>query len=204
VRSAGPVGAGGAFGLTASATVGALIGDAMAAVGAAGDRPYSSAGLAGVAFGVQLHHHLGAEGGVVLGVADPLGQSPPDRARTGISLWLRATNTGSRLGVAGRPVRWRAASIARWRMASGLRAGMPSPCRVNALRSDGQVVPSSAAAALTLPSCSASRNARSASARFERNWLGCQPRGGRGYVIAVSSWVQACWQRRQASAHTRQ
>jgi hypothetical protein len=34
----------------------------------------------------------------------------------------------------------------------GLRAGMPSPRRVKALRSDSQAVPSSAAAALTLPS----------------------------------------------------
>ena len=42
--------------------------------------------------------------------------------------------------------------MARWRAASGLRAGMPRPWRPNALRSDGQVVPSSAAAALTLPS----------------------------------------------------
>jgi hypothetical protein len=48
----------------------------------------------------------------------------------------------SRFGVAGRPMRWRAASAARWRTASGLRAGMPSPCRWKALRSDGQVVPS--------------------------------------------------------------
>jgi hypothetical protein len=33
--------------------------------------------------------------------------------------------------------------MARWRTASELRAGMPSPWRVKALRSDGQVVPSS-------------------------------------------------------------
>ena len=56
---------------------------------------------------------------------------------------MRATNTGSRVGVAGWPVRWRAAAMARWRTASGLRAGMPRPWRVKALRSDGQVVPSS-------------------------------------------------------------
>jgi hypothetical protein len=49
---------------------------------------------------------------------------------------------------------------------------------VKALRSDGQVVPSSAAAALTLPSRSASAKARSASARSVRNRLGCQPSGG--------------------------
>jgi hypothetical protein len=48
-------------------------------------------------------------------------------------------------------MRWPAASIARCRTASGLRAGIPRPWRVKALRSDGQVVPSSAAAALILP-----------------------------------------------------
>jgi hypothetical protein len=37
-----------------------------------------------------------------------------------------------------------------WR---GLRAGMPRPWRVKALRSDGQVIPFGAA--LTLPGCSA-------------------------------------------------
>jgi hypothetical protein len=31
--------------------------------------------------------------------------------------------------------------VARCRTASGLRAGLPRPCRVKALRSDGQVVP---------------------------------------------------------------
>ena len=40
---------------------------------------------------------------------------------------------------------------------------MPSPCRANALRSDGQVVPNSAAAALMLPSRWATWKARSAS-----------------------------------------
>jgi hypothetical protein len=52
---------------------------------------------------------------------------------------------------------------------------MPRPWRVKALRSDGQVVPSSWAAALTVPNCSASWKARSASARSARNRLGCQP-----------------------------
>jgi hypothetical protein len=75
----------------------------------------------------------------------------------------------------GRPLRWRAAPTARWRTASRSRAGMPSPWRVKALRSDGQVVPNSAAAALTLPSRSASAKARSASARSARKRLGCQP-----------------------------
>jgi hypothetical protein len=64
--------------------------------------------------------------------------------------------------------------MARWRTASGLRAGMPRPWRVKALRSDGQVVPNSAAAALTLPSRSARAKARSAAARSVRKRLGCQ------------------------------
>jgi hypothetical protein len=64
--------------------------------------------------------------------------------------------------------------MARWRTASGLRAGMPSPWRPNTLRSDGQVVPNSWAAALTLPSRSASWNARSASAGKEAAGLPAQ------------------------------
>jgi hypothetical protein len=46
---------------------------------------------------------------------------------------------------------------------------------VKALRSDGQVVPSSASAALMLPNSSASWKARSASARSVRKRLGYQP-----------------------------
>ena len=88
---------------------------------------------------------------------------------------MRATNTGSRVGAVGWPARRVAAAMARWRTASGLRAGIPKPWRANALRSDGQVVPSSAAAALTLPSRSARTKARSASARSVRKRLGCQP-----------------------------
>ena len=78
------------------------------------------------------------------------------RGRTGRGSGLSATNAGSRDGVVGWPARWWAAVMARWRTASGLEAGMPRPWRVKALGSDGQVVPSSVAAALTLPSCSAS------------------------------------------------
>jgi hypothetical protein len=66
--------------------------------------------------------------------------------------------------VTGWLVRWRAAPIVRRRTSSGLRAGMPRLWRVKALRSDGQVVPNVAAAALTLPSRSARAKARSASA----------------------------------------
>jgi hypothetical protein len=54
---------------------------------------------------------------------------------------------------------------------------MPRPWRVKALRSDGQVVPSWVAAALTLPNRSASAKARSASARTVRKRLGYQPSG---------------------------
>jgi hypothetical protein len=87
---------------------------------------------------------------------------------------LRATNAGARGGAAGGPARWLAVVMARWRTASGLRAGMPSPWRPNTLRSDGQVVPNSWAAALTLPSRSASWNARSASAGKEAAGLPAQ------------------------------
>jgi hypothetical protein len=62
---------------------------------------------------------------------------------------------------------------------------MPSPCRWKALRSDGQVVPSSAAAAFIEPSRSASRKARSASARSARNRLGCQPSGWRSCPVRL-------------------
>jgi hypothetical protein len=72
-----------------------------------------------------------------------------------------------------------AAARARWRTASGLRAGVPRPWRWKALRSDGQVIPSSWAAAFMLPSRLASAKARSASARLARNRLGCQPSGWR-------------------------
>jgi hypothetical protein len=68
---------------------------------------------------------------------------------------VRVTSTESSGGAVGGPPRWRAAAMARWRAASGVRAGRPRPWRVKALRSDGQVVPSSWAAACKLPSCSA-------------------------------------------------
>jgi hypothetical protein len=99
------------------------------------------------------------------------------RSRAGRKSGLRAANTRSSGGATGWPPRWRAAAMARWRMASGSRVGMPRPLRAKALRSDGHVVPSWAAAALTLPSRSARAKARSASARSERKRLGCQPGG---------------------------
>jgi hypothetical protein len=110
LHSAGPVGAAGAVGLSALAALLAVDVAAVAAVGAAGDRPGAGGGLGGVAFCLcAVHHHPGAEDRVVLGAADPLGQLPtrprPDRS----SPWLSATNTGSRSGVTGRPLRWRTA-----------------------------------------------------------------------------------------------
>jgi hypothetical protein len=57
---------------------------------------------------------------------------------------------------------------------AGVRVAMPRRWRV-ALRSDGQVVPSSAAAALTPLTRSARAKSRSASARSARKRLGCQP-----------------------------
>jgi hypothetical protein len=90
-------------------------------------------------------------------------------------MWVEGDKHRVQRRVTGWPLRWRAAATARWRTASGLRVGVPRPWRVKALRSDGQVVPSSAAAALTLPSCSARAKARSASPRSDRNRLGCQP-----------------------------
>jgi len=129
------------------AAVGALLAvevAAVGAVGAAGDRPGAGAGLGRVAFAVQHHHHPGTEGRVILGAADPLGQLPtrpgPDRELAvveGHKHWVQAQGGQPAATLAGR-------LIARWRIASGLRAGMPSPCRWKALRSDGQVVPSSA------------------------------------------------------------
>ena len=177
---------------------------AVGAVGAADDRPGAGGGLAGAAFAVQLDDHVGTQGGVLLLAADP-------PVQLGLRSWagregarVEGRNTGSKLGVAGWPVRWRAAAMARCQMASGLGVSMPSPWRVKALRSDGQVVPSSLAAALTLPSCSASWTVRSAWARSVRKRLGCQPTPSRArsapcrlgeqypdcYTYAVSmAWV---------------
>ena len=129
--------------------------------------------------------------------------SAADRSRAGRAPGLRATNTGSKVGMAGWPLRWRAAALARWRIASGLRAGMPRPWRVNALRSEGQVVPSSWAAALMLPSCSASWKARSASARSARKRLGCQPSGWRSCprpYSAPHSAMSGCCRRPTSSS----
>jgi hypothetical protein len=65
-----------------------------------------------------------------------------------------------------------------------------------------QAVPSSSAAALTLPSCSARTKARSASARSARKRLGCQPSGWRScprpYSAPHSAMGGCCRSRRRA------
>jgi hypothetical protein len=72
VRSAGAVAAGGAVGLPALATALTVAGVAVGAFGAADDRPGPGGWPASVAFAVQLDHHVGAQGGVLLVAADPL------------------------------------------------------------------------------------------------------------------------------------
>jgi hypothetical protein len=135
VGSAGAVAAGGTVGppalatalpvagVAAVGTAGALVGQPVAAVGPADDRPGPGGGLAGPAFAVQLDDDLGAQGGVLLVAADPLvqlGRRPRPRREC---LGLRATNTGSKLGVAGWPLRWRVAAMARWRTGFGVGGG---------------------------------------------------------------------------------
>jgi hypothetical protein len=170
MKSAGAVGSAAAIGVATGGPAGALAGQPMAPIGSPDGRPGPGGWVAGAAFAVQLDHHVGAQDGVLLVAADPRMQLGAGRSRAGRAPGLRATNTGSRLGVAGRPLRRRAAAIVRWRTACGLRAGMPRPWRAKALRSDGQVVPSSAATALTLPSCSPTQ-------RRARPWRGWQGRG---------------------------
>jgi hypothetical protein len=116
----------------------------------------------------------------------PRWRTAPRGGPTGTARPLTVGGEGARIerskhraqGRGGRPARRLAVAIARWRTASGLRAGMPRPWRVKALRSDSQVVPRWVAA-LTLPSRSANAKARSASPRSARNRLGCQPSGWR-------------------------
>jgi hypothetical protein len=72
VGSAGAVAAGGTVGLPALATALTVAGVAVGAFGAADDRPGSGGGLAGAALAIQLHDHVGAQGGVLLVAADPL------------------------------------------------------------------------------------------------------------------------------------
>jgi hypothetical protein len=74
VGSAGAVAAAGAVGLPALAPALAVAGVAVGASGAAGDRPGPAGRLAGAALAVELDHHVGPQGGVLLLAADPLVQ----------------------------------------------------------------------------------------------------------------------------------
>jgi hypothetical protein len=168
VGSADAVAAGATVGLPALVTALTVAGVAVGAFGAADDRPDAGGGLADAAFAVQFDHDVGAQGGVFLVAADPLVQLGAGGSWAGRAPGLRATNTGGRRrSSAGGPP-------------CGLRAGMPRPWRAKALRSDGQVVPNSAAAALTLPSRSASWKARSASAGRQRTGWAASPGGSVG------------------------
>ena len=67
----GSVGSVGSVGVAALGAAGALADQPVAAVGPSDDGLGPSSGLAGVAFAVQLDHHVGAQGGVLLLAADP-------------------------------------------------------------------------------------------------------------------------------------
>jgi hypothetical protein len=121
----GSVGAAGAVGLAALAALLAVLAAAVGTVCPPDDRP------------------IRAQDGVLLVAAHPLMQlgRRPFAGGEGAGVERHKRRVQGR--VAGRPARSRAAATARCRTASGLRAGMPRPWRVKALRSDGQVVPSS-------------------------------------------------------------
>jgi hypothetical protein len=146
----------GAFGVAAVAALLAVLVAAVGALGAASDRPRPGGGVGGVALGVEFDHDVGAEGGVVLGAADPLGQLS---TRPGPDGEL-AVVAGHKQRVQARGGRPAAA------LAGGLDGALPDgfgvagrhaqPVAVKALRSDGRLVPNWATAALTLPSRSAS------------------------------------------------
>jgi hypothetical protein len=101
VGSAGAVAAGGPVGLPALATALTVAGVAVGAFGAADDRPGPAGGLAGVALAIQLDHHVGPQGGVLLLATDPLVQLGLRPLSGREAPGLRATNTGSNPGVAG-------------------------------------------------------------------------------------------------------
>jgi hypothetical protein len=156
VGSAGAVAAGGTVGPHALATVLTVAGVAAGAFGAADDRPGAGGGLAGAAFAVQLDDDVGAQGGVLLVAADPLVQLArrprPRRERIRVKGDKhRVQRRGGRLAAA-------LAGRGDGPLADGFRVtgGHAQAVATEALRSDGQVVPSSAAAAFTLPNCSAS------------------------------------------------
>jgi hypothetical protein len=84
----GPAGPVGSVGVTAVGAAGALAGQPVAAVGPSDNGPGPGGGLAGVAFAVQLDHHVGSQGGVLLLPTDPriqLGLRPgPGRKGIGV------------------------------------------------------------------------------------------------------------------------
>jgi hypothetical protein len=97
-----------------------------------------------VTLAIRLDHHVGAQDGVLLLAADPLEQLGlrPGSAREGTGI------EGDKHWVQGRGDRLAAALAGGGDgpLADGFRVaggGMPRPWRVKALRSDGQVVPSS-------------------------------------------------------------
>ena len=72
VGSAGAVAAAGTVGLPALGTALMVAGVPVGAFGPADDRPGPGGGLAGAALAVQLDHHVGTQGGVLLVAANPL------------------------------------------------------------------------------------------------------------------------------------
>jgi hypothetical protein len=128
-----------------------------------------------VAFAVQFHHHTGAEYRVVLSAPHPLGQLPTRPRPHGQLAVVERHKPRVKLR-GGRPPA---------ALAGGLDGALPARLRVarrhaKAVPLEGLAQrrpggPSSAAAALTLPSRSASRKARSASPRSVRKRVGCQP-----------------------------
>src|SRR6266545_6322296 len=61
----------GALGVAALGAGCSLAGEGLGALGAAGDRPYPGGGAGRAALGIQLGDRGGAQGGVLLGAADP-------------------------------------------------------------------------------------------------------------------------------------
>ena len=170
-----PASAVGALELAAVGPAGPLLGQPSGVFGAAGDGNHPPLRRQ-PALGIQLHHSA---------VAQRLDLLRPTQPHP--LLHLGAAPGGELTRVEGREHR-----IQRRRgpQATPLAGGGDGPLANHlwvalghaeavppeGFRSDGQVVPSSAAAALTLPSRLAKAKARSASTRSTRNRLGCQPR----------------------------
>jgi hypothetical protein len=117
----GPACAVGSVGVAAVGAVDALVGQSVAVVDPSDNDPGAGGWLAGVAFAVQLDPTTLAPT-VAYSSSRRIHwySSAGDRGRAGRAPGLRAANTGSSVGVAGWPARWRAAAAARWRTASGV------------------------------------------------------------------------------------